>query len=168
MKWSAVAVMLCAIAFLGSGPAGAAGVTGVVQAVSLASRTVGVRSGKQVITFDAKIVQLKGYKTLGEVSRGDTVAAAYAASGLRITKIKAATGGTAAQVRAARGSVRRLVSGQKGNSFDDADENNDGRISPVELSTVVPDLTLQKFKDHDGDGDGYLSRREFESLWPGR
>jgi hypothetical protein len=141
--------------------------TGVVQTVDLVSKTVGVKSGKQVIVFDAKNARLKGYGSLGEVSRGDTVTVAYRPQGVSIAKVQGGNQRSAPPAKAGRGQMRRLVTGERGHSFEDADENNDGRISAVELSTVVPGLTLERFRQYDKDSDGYLSRKEFGEVWSG-
>jgi hypothetical protein len=170
MKQLMVIIAVVLTALLGAipvWPAGGQGLMGVVQIVDLVSKTVGIKAGRQVIVFDVRNARLKGYGSLGEVSRGDTVTVVYTVQGVRITKIQAGEAVAPVSAKAKSGRMRRLVTGERGHSFEDADENNDGRISPVELSTVVPDLTLERFRDHDKDGDGYLNRREFEGVWKG-
>ena len=47
--------------------------------------------------------------------------------------------------------------------FKDIDNNKDGKITPIELCVMVPDLTLQKFKEYDKNNDGCLNEREFST-----
>ncbi len=47
--------------------------------------------------------------------------------------------------------------------FRDVDNNKDGKISPIELSVVFPDLTMQKFKEYDKNGNGFLDESEFRA-----
>ena len=49
-------------------------------------------------------------------------------------------------------------------SFKDIDNNKDGKITPIELCVLVPDLTLQKFKEYDKNSDGCLNEREFSAV----
>jgi len=41
------------------------------------------------------------------------------------------------------------------------DKDSDGSVSMAELKAVKPDLTEEKFKMKDKDGDGKLSKEEF-------
>jgi hypothetical protein len=47
-----------------------------------------VKGKKATVTFDAANPMLKGYKTIGDVMVGDTVAAKYTKDGVMITKLK--------------------------------------------------------------------------------
>jgi Ca2+-binding EF-hand superfamily protein len=49
-------------------------------------------------------------------------------------------------------------------SFRDIDNNKDGKITPIELCVIVPDLTLQKFKEYDKNKDGCLNESEFNAV----
>jgi len=48
-----------------------------------------------------------------------------------------------------------------GSSFRDVDNDHDGRITPVELSVVMPGLTMQRFREYDKNNDGYLDASEY-------
>jgi hypothetical protein len=58
----------------------------------------------------------------------------------------------------------RMVDNKHPTTFKDIDNNKDGKITPIELCIMVPDLTLQKFKEYDKNGDGCLSEREFSTV----
>ncbi len=56
----------------------------------------------------------------------------------------------------------------KGTEFKDVDENEDGKISPVELSVIIKNLTIKQFKEYDKNNDGYLDKSEFDTIWQGK
>ena len=56
----------------------------------------------------------------------------------------------------------------KGSGFRDVDENKDGKVTPVELSVVLKDLTMGQFKGYDRDSDGFLNESEFRAATKGR
>jgi len=49
-----------------------------------------VKSKKEAIGFDVSKVAFKGYKAIGDVKVGDTVAAKYSKEGVKITNVKGA------------------------------------------------------------------------------
>jgi Ca2+-binding EF-hand superfamily protein len=49
-------------------------------------------------------------------------------------------------------------------SFAEIDNNKDGKISPVELSTVMPSVSMESFKQYDRNGDGFLDMNEYRSV----
>jgi Ca2+-binding EF-hand superfamily protein len=51
-----------------------------------------------------------------------------------------------------------------GKSFADVDNNKDGKISAIELSVVIPGLTMEQFRQYDKNHDGYLNKAEFEQI----
>ena len=51
-----------------------------------------------------------------------------------------------------------------GKSFADVDNNKDGKISAMELSVVIPNLTVEQFRQYDKNHDGYLNKAEFEQI----
>lgn len=57
----------------------------------------------------------------------------------------------------------RLRDRPRSSEFWDVDNNKDGKISPIELSVLFPDLTLQQFREHDKNGDGFLNEQEFRA-----
>jgi hypothetical protein len=57
----------------------------------------------------------------------------------------------------------RLRDRPRSSEFWDVDNNKDGKISPVELTVLFPDLTLQQFREHDKNGDGFLNEQEFRT-----
>jgi hypothetical protein len=161
---------------------------GTVTEVNLSERTIAAKGKVTVITFDVANPVLKGYKSIEQIKRGDRVAISYIPGGVRI----ATAGATGAalpkeQLRAPepvrpvpdvarpkqettktakinKGRPVRVRERTNSTEFRDVDNNGDGRISPVELGTVVPDLTLEKFKTYDRNGDGTLSSSEYSSL----
>ena len=56
----------------------------------------------------------------------------------------------------------------RGSGFDDVDANKDGKVNPVELSVIVPNLTMEQFKGFDKNSDGTLNRSEFRTVNPGQ
>jgi hypothetical protein len=57
----------------------------------------------------------------------------------------------------------RLRDKPRSSEFRDVDNNKDGKISPVELTVIFPDLTLQQFREYDKNGDGFLDEPEFRA-----
>ncbi len=155
---------------------------GIVAQVDPVGKTVAVKSRGAIVTFDANNPVLKGYKSLEQVKRGDRIAVSYTADGVRIAR---ATGTEREQARESvrpaaeaakqQGQATRTAKISKGRpvrvrertnsiEFNDVDNNGDGKISPVELCTVIPDLTVEKFKTFDRNGDGSLSSSEYNVL----
>jgi hypothetical protein len=58
----------------------------------------------------------------------------------------------------------RMADNKHPTTFKDIDNNKDGKITPIELCVMLPDLTLPKFKEYDKNGDGYLNEREFSTV----
>jgi hypothetical protein len=155
---------------------------GVVAQVDPSGKTVAVKSRGTVVTFDAANPVLKGYRSFEQIKKGDRIAVSYTAGGVRIAR----TSGTEPaqpqeSVRPAQETAKpqkevtkppktskgrpvRVRERTNSTEFRDVDNNGDGRISPVELGTVVPDLTVEKFKTYDRNGDGSLSNSEYSPL----
>jgi hypothetical protein len=152
---------------------GGHGFVGIVLRVDPEARTILVRGGGKTVSFDVSNPILKGYRSLGEIKKGSYVSLAYTANAIRIGKSS-----RAAVDRGEYGSVgrregptagknsasKRMRVKTKGDGFNDIDENKDGRVSAVELSAVVKDLSLKQFKEYDKDGDGCLSESEFRAV----
>lgn len=142
--------------------------SGVVARVDLEAKTITVKSGGKVVTFDASNPTFKGYGGLENIKTGNYAAVSYTAGGVRIAK-SAKISGESGVIRekpviAKKGADKRQRIREKGSGFFDVDENKDGKVTPVELSAVVKDLTMKQFKEYDRDGDGSLSQSEFRSV----
>jgi hypothetical protein len=108
---------------------------------------------------------------------GDRVNVSYTATGIEVTKLgrrpehaarmepRAETQPPQAQVREkpAKGveKVLRRAKIGDGEGFDAVDLKKNGRITPVELSIVIKDLTMEQFRKYDKKHRGYLDREEF-------
>lgn len=158
---------------------GRAPLTGRVVYVNAVAETLTVRTGTNTVTFDVSNPTLSGYRSLAEIRTGDWVAVSYTGWGIAIRKGK---GQAEVPVRTSSKSPFILEEGppkkqkqkqahagtalprrhqQKGESFDDVDVNKDGKISPVELSTLIRDITMDMFRQCDRNGDGFIDRTEF-------
>ena len=139
---------------------------GKVAGVDRASQVLSIKTVGAVVNFDVSTVVLTGYRSIEDIRRGDTVGVVYTSSGVKVVK---SSGGTAL-ARSLDVETRRTtkVSGKlqrrkpRGNKlgFEDGDINRDGKISPVELSVVIPDITMTRFREYDSDCNGYLGRAE--------
>ena len=68
------------------------GVSGFVGTVIMVdANLIDVWGKKAEVVFDASNPELRGYKTIGDVMVGDTVAVAYTKDGIMITKLKGMT-----------------------------------------------------------------------------
>jgi len=56
----------------------------------------------------------------------------------------------------------RRAKKSSGEEFEDVDLKKDGKITPVELSIVIKDLTMDQFRAYDKKHRGYLDREEFQ------
>ena len=56
------------------------------------------------------------------------------------------------------------ISRTNGKSFAGVDNNKDGRISPIELSVLIPNLTMEQFRQYDKNHDGHLDKAEFDRI----
>ncbi len=158
---------------------GRAPVTGRVVYVNAVAETLTIRTGTNTVTFDVSNPTLSGFRSLAEIRTGDWVAVAYTVWGVTIRKGR---GQTEVPERTSSRSPFILEEGppkkqkqkqahastalprrhqQKGESFDDVDVNKDGKISPVELSTLIRDITMDVFRQCDRNGDGFIDRTEF-------
>ncbi len=146
-------------------------VSGTVVQVNHEAATLTVRDGGRTVTFDAANPTLRGYRSLASVRRGDRVSVAYTATGIRISRGSGRSRSEepkpavkrASSAKSKEGRVR-LAERRLGDGFTEVDENRDGRISPVELSVVMPGLTMEQFKAFDRNGDGFLDRSEYKAV----
>jgi len=160
--------------------------TGTVSGVDYVGKTISVKSAGKNLTFDLANPVVRGYKHTGEIQIGDTVTVGYIKNGIGIVK-----GENFHQDLLDQTAPDELASSQKGKrtkrtastqschnraapvrvkykvntlSFNDVDNNKDGRISPIELGTVLPSVTMQDFKKYDRNGDGNLSEAEYRDV----
>jgi hypothetical protein len=154
--------------------------SGTVTHVDPATATLSLRSQGKTITFDMSKVILIGYGNTGEIKKGDEVSVGYTQFGLQVrkgtfaithresvTRQEVAPQKTVTRVetiRPQRGTPIRMKDNKNPTIFKDVDNNKDGKITPIELCVMVPDLTIQKFKEYDKNGDGCLNEREFSMV----
>ncbi|HEX2964743.1 MAG TPA: hypothetical protein VHO84_03110, partial [Syntrophorhabdaceae bacterium] len=62
----------------------------------------------------------------------------------------------------------RMVSSANKKTFSGIDNDKDGKLSPIELCVLKPDLTLEAFRQFDKNGDGFLNQLEYRSANLGR
>jgi hypothetical protein len=154
---------------------------GTVTSVNTVSKTITLRNKGVIVTFDVLNPVFKGYKNLEQIRIGDKIAISYTGDGARITKATG-THGMLQQEPAKpvyeparrqqkhetgktnKGQPVRVKERTNSVHFRDVDNNNDGRITPVELSAVVPNLTVQDFKKYDRNSDGYLNEAEYNAI----
>jgi hypothetical protein len=155
-----VGIILIAITLLAYSTIGESetSIRGTIVEVNTSSKTIALRAGRNVFRFDAVRPILSGYGSLYSIRVGDTVAVAYVKEGLKIDRINALWKGK----KDGRGFIRHIDKDL--NIFENADENKDGRVTPVEVSAFMPDLTMEQFKQYDAKGDGYLDKTEFNQL----
>ncbi|MCX5807309.1 MAG: EF-hand domain-containing protein [Proteobacteria bacterium] len=150
---------------------------GTVTKVNVASKTITVRNKGIIVTFDVINPVFKGYKSLEQIRVGDKIAISYTGDGARITKgtdialrqetIRPQPEPVKQKYKPAgtnKGRPVRVIERTNSLHFRDVDNNSDGRITPVELSAVVPNLTVEDFKKYDRNGDGYLNESEYNAI----
>ena len=152
---------------------GRADFIGEVLKVDAASQSMTLRSGGKTVSFDISNAVLQGYASVAGIKKGDRVGAGYTTDGIHITKLP-----RIAEKAVPEKSVPGLPGAQKpkkpspfarrmrtdGKGFADVDNNKDGKISPIELSVVIPNLTMEQFRQYDKNHDGYLNRAEFGQI----
>ena len=139
--------------------------SGRVVRIDLASGTLSLKNRENTVTFDASTPVLSGYRAVSDIRVGDSVAVSYVPDGIRVGRLLDRPGADVETPPASRqrrtGRLLRRDPRARGTDFDDVDANKDGKITPVELSAVIPDITLDRFRQHDANHDGYLNRDEF-------
>ena len=161
--------------------------TGTVTAIDTVGKTISVKTAGKNMTFDLKNPVVRGYPDPGAIKMGDTITLGYIRNGIGIvkgenfhedlkeqtaadelvplkSKNKRSKGETAAKQRSNRAAPTRVKYKVNTMAFKDVDNNKDGKISPVELCTVVPSLTMIDFKTYDRNGDGCLDETEYRSV----
>jgi hypothetical protein len=164
--------------------------SGTVTNIDPVSASLSIRNQGKTISFDMSRVILIGYGSVGEIKKGDEVSVGYTQFGLQVRKgifavtqresvphrevvplketvpRKVVTKAETAkpQPQSQRSVPIRMKDNKNPTSFKDIDNNKDGKITPIELCVLVPDLSLQKFKEYDKNGDGCLNEREFSAV----
>ena len=151
-------------------------ITGTVTTFDISAQTIAVKYGNSTIRFDLSNPVLKGYKNTAHIRKGDRIQIGYTARGVRVAKVMGepvAPETSAPKVEKSvtkpgrhSSKVQRIRT--RGSGFDDVDANKDGKVNPVELSVIVPNLTMEQFKGFDKDKDGTLNRSEFRTVNPGQ
>ncbi len=140
--------------------------SGRVVRINLALETLSLKSGEATVTFDASMPVLSGYRAFSDIRVGDSVAVSYALAGIRVARLLGRPGAADVGIpptirQRSMGRLLRRDPRGSGGDFNDVDANKDGKITPVELSVLIPDITLDRFRQHDANNDGYLNRAEF-------
>ena len=183
-----VAISMCAVCLVASavqakkgtsaqqsrGSRGRVDFVGDVVKMDPESRTMTLRSGGHAVSFDVSNAVLKGYGSIAAIKKGDRVGAGYTTHGIHITKLskiaaQAGTGkafgeGAPSLNRPKKPSLFARRTKTDGKSFADVDNNKDGRISPIELSVLIPNLTMEQFRQYDKNHDGHLDKAEFDRI----
>jgi hypothetical protein len=116
---------------------------------------------------------LIGYQSTGEIRKGDRISVGYTQYGLQIRKgtfavthretvpQKVVTGSDPGKMR--KSALTWWKNNRNSKSFRDIDNDKDGKVTPIELCVLIPNLTLQKFREYDKNGDGCLDETEFNT-----
>jgi len=147
---------------------------GIVVKVDAKDKIISVRNKGMVVTFDVANPRLIGYKSLDQIKPGDSISVGYTSDGTVIArftgKIPVMPTGPSSQQQKKAGSVSkkggpmRVKERTNSTAFNDVDHNADGKISPAELSAVIPGLTMEQFKKYDKNSDGGLDRGEYNAV----
>ena len=146
---------------------------GEVVKVSPAARSMKLKSGGNTVSFDISNPVLQGYGSVTAIKKGDRVGVGYTADGIHITRFYGISEKNAPErnlpastrvqtLKKASHFARRIRT--DGTSFTDVDNNKDGKISPIELSVVIPNMTMEQFRQYDKNHDGHLNKAEFEQI----
>jgi hypothetical protein len=154
--------------------------SGTVTTVDPVSATLSIRSQGKTISFDMSKVILMGYGSTGEIKKGDNVSVGYTQFGLQVRKgvfavtqresvprretIPQKAVAKVETTKPQRGTPIRMKDNKNPTSFKDIDNNKDGKVTPIELCVLLPDLSLHKFKEYDKNGDGCLNESEFSAV----
>jgi hypothetical protein len=159
---------------------------GKVERISESSDVLTIKGKNGVVAFDVTNPILIGYGNVRDVKVGDFVGVQYVHNGIRIIKTgnerkyisvepkivkkpKPSPEISSIKPQTSKSNSMKLQrrirkSGEDCTSFDDIDVNKDGKLSPIELSTILRDLTMERFKQYDKNGNGCLDRKEFTNV----
>jgi hypothetical protein len=158
--------------------------SGRVEKVDVERNIMSVKGKGGTANFDVSEPILYGYRSLLEISTADVVGISYVESGIRIRRIQngkisstevlyggktsrhplSANLQSVPQFLPRTSSSRKLQrqpSTESLGSFEKADVNKDGRLSPVELTAVMKDLTMEEFKQYDKNRNAFVDKKEF-------
>lgn len=157
---------------------------GTVVNVDASEKIIAVAKRGIVLTFDIPNPTFRGYKDISEVKVGDYVSITSTDKGIRIAKTSAESPKplphqpvpkppkpkklvyipkeTPAPKK--KSPPVRMKAKRGGKDFRDVDNNQDGKIFPIELSVIIPDLTIKQFREYDKNGDGYLDESEYNAV----
>ncbi len=145
-------------------------INGQVIKVNVDSNTVILRIGGRPINLDVSNASFKGYGNINDIKTGDWLKIVYTPLGARVLKSSKKQSEVkqteVIEEKVTRKKKQRLQAKferpkTQGYSFRDIDNNKDGKITPVELSVIMPNITMEKFKEYDKNGDGYLDASEY-------
>jgi hypothetical protein len=148
--------------------------SGRVVQVNVVTDTLFVREGGNTVGFDVSSPVFSGYSSLSAVRVGDRVAVSYIPEGTRIARLSRgaapaveeklrSVGQPAIQRNSGKRQTGLIKRGKNLDTtgFTEADVNRDGKITPVGLSVVIKDVTMDEFRQYDKSHKGYLSKAEF-------
>ena len=139
---------------------------GEVMNVDLQSRTMTLRNGRNLINFDISNAVLKGFGSLTDIKRGQTVGVRYLPDAIHVERTGAVTASAPPTKKVQTAKKQQFSRRVKtdGLSFFDVDNNKDGHISPIELCVPFPNLTMEQFRQYDTNHDGRLDKAEFGQI----
>lgn len=148
--------------------------SGTVTHVDPGMAILSIRNQGKTITFDMSRTILIGYQNTGEIKKGDNISVGYTQYGLQIRKgVFAVTQRETVPQKAVfrsnttkkqKSALAWWRDNKNSKSFHDIDNNKDGKVTPIEFTVLAPDLTLEKFREYDKNGDGCLSEAEFNTV----
>jgi hypothetical protein len=159
---------------------------GTVVNVDVSEKIIAVAKRGIALTFDISNPTFKGYKDINEVKVGDYVSITSTNKGIKIAKTSAESFRPQEKKEEVSKRIPRPAPKPKkvasipketlapkkrspvrvrerkvSRDFNDVDNNQDGKISPIELSIIIPDLTMKQFREYDRNGNGYLDESEY-------
>ena len=145
---------------------------GKVVGIDTSNKTISVKNKGILVTFDIASPRLIGYKGLDQIKTGDSISVGYTGDGIIISrftgKIPVMPTGPAQTKKTTsvskKGSFTSIKERYNSAAFNDVDHNEDGKISPAELSSIIHGLTMEQFRKYDKNGDGSLDRKEYGAI----
>ena len=145
--------------------------------IDVAGNSFSLKERGNSVGFDASNPVFSGYSSLSAMQVGDRVAVSYTRDGIRVAELSGPSGPVGGErMQTGRQSVPGAAQGKRGRvfgrlirrerkedatGFSDADVNADGKITPIGLSVVIKDVTMDEFRKYDKKHKGYLNGAEF-------